>query len=184
MKRYRIRLSDDERASLEEMLARGRVSADRVKRSRIVLLADSGLTDEEIADELCAGVATVERVRKACVMEGLVAAVERKAPENPRAGKLDGAAEARLVQLACSAPPEGRAKWTLRLLASQLVVLEVVESVSYETVRQVLKKTNSSPGSRVGSASARARTRRSSRRWNTSSTSTIDPTIQHIRSSA
>src|SRR5208283_2861059 len=140
MKRYIVELSEDERAGLEALIAQGCVRADRVKRARILLLADAGLTDEEIVAEVGAGVATVERTRRACVMEGLVAAVERKPQTHPRSAKLDGVAEARLVHLACSAPPEGRARWTLRMLASQLVLLEVVESVSYETVRQVLKK--------------------------------------------
>ena len=184
MKRYRVRLTEDERAGLESLLAAGRTSGERMKRARIVLLADADLTDEEIVDEVGAGIATVERTRKACVLDGVVAAVERKPQQNPRAGKLDGAAEAKLVHLACSAPPEGRAKWTLRLLASQLVLLEVVDTVSYETVRQVLKKTSSSLGSHGASVSRRARTRRSSRRWSTSSISTTGPTIPSVRSSA
>jgi transposase len=184
MKRYIIQLTDDERAALEAMVGRGRVQAGRARRARILLHADSGSTDEEIVEQLGVGVATVERTRRACVMEGLVASVERKPQARPYAGKLDGAAEAQLVHLACSAPPEGRAKWTLRLLASQLVLLEVVESISYETVRQALKKTNSSLGSRVGSASRPRRTRASSLRWRTSSTSTSGRTIPSIQSSA
>ncbi|MEK7069580.1 MAG: IS630 family transposase [Patescibacteria group bacterium] len=145
MKRYLIQLTDDERAGLEALIGRGRVRADRAKRARIVLLADSGLTDEEIVDELGVGVATVERTRRACVMAGLVAAVERKPQARLHACKLDGAAEAQLVHLACSTPPAGRARWTLRLLASQLVLLEVVESISHETVRQTLKKNELKP---------------------------------------
>jgi hypothetical protein len=83
MKRYIIQLTDDERAGLETLIGRGRVHADRARRARIVLLADSGLTDEEIVDELSVGVATVERTRRACVMKGLVAAVERKGRPRP-----------------------------------------------------------------------------------------------------
>jgi Homeodomain-like domain len=184
MKRYIVELTEDERASLEDLIARGRVRADRVKRARILLLADAGLTDEEIVAEVGAGIATVERTRCACVVEGLVAAVERKPQARSRSGKLDGAAEARLVHLACSAPPEGRARWTLRMLATQLVLLEVVESVSYETVRQVLKKTSSSPGARGDSASRRRRMRPSLPRWRTSLTSTIGHTIPSTPSSA
>ena len=167
MKRYRINLSEDERGGLEELVARPRVSAERVRRARILLLADADLTDEEIVDELGVGVATVERTRKSAVLGGLAAAMEPRKQEHPRAGKLDGVAEARLVVLACSTPPEGRAKWTLRLLASKLVELEVVDSVSYETVRQTLKKTSSSPGARAASASRPMRTRASSPRWKT-----------------
>jgi len=184
MKRYIIQLTADERATLETMTVRGRVRADRAQRARILLRADSGLTDEEIVDELGVGIATVERTRRVCVMEGLVAAVERKREPRLRAHKLDGVAEARLVHLACSAPPEGRAKWTLRLLASHLVELEVVDEVSHETVRQVLKKTSSSPGSLVASASRPRRTPGSSPRWRTSSMSTSGPTIPSVRSSA
>jgi transposase len=184
MKRYIIQLTADERATLEMMTKPGRVRADRAQRARILLLADSGSTDEDIVHDLGVGIATVERTRRACVMEGLVVAVERKPQAHPRARKLDGVAEARLVQLACSAPPAGRAKWTLRLLASELVVLEVVDAVSHETVRQVLKKTSSSPGSRVASASHPRRTPRSSPRWRTSSTSTCGLTIPSAPSSA
>src|SRR3990172_9062996 len=101
MKRYIIQLTDDERAGLEALIGRGRVHADRARRARILLLADSGLTDEEIVDELGAGVATVERTGRACVMDGLVAAVERKPQARLHACKLDGAAEAQLVHLAC-----------------------------------------------------------------------------------
>jgi hypothetical protein len=184
MKRYLIQLTADERAALEAMTERGRVRADRIRRARILLLADSGSTDEEIVDALGVGLATVERTRRACVMEGVVVAIERKPQARPHAGKLDGVAEARLVQLACSTPPEGRARWTLRLLASELVELEVVDAVSHETVRQVLKKTSSSPGSRAASASRPRRTRGSSPRWRMCSTSTSGPTIPSIRSSA
>jgi transposase len=184
MKRYRLNLTEDERAGLEDLVRRPRVAADRVRRARILLLADAGLTDVEIVDEVGAGIATVERTRRRAVMEGPVAAVECKRQQLPRAGKLDGAAEARLTVLACSAPPAGRAKWTLRLLASQLVELEVVDSVSYETVRQVLKKTSSSPGSLAASASRRPEARVSSRRWRTSSTSTSGRTTKLARSSA
>ena len=142
MKRYRIALTEDERCGLEALVKGPRVAVDRVRRARILLLADAGLTDEEIADEVSVGTATVERTRRCAVERGLVAAVERERQSRPRMGKLDGVAEAKLTVLACSAPPAGRAKWTLRLLASALVELGVVESVSYETVRQVLKKTS------------------------------------------
>ena len=104
------------------------------------------MKDEEIARALRVGTATVERVRRRCVEEGLEAALGRRQQLNRRQRKLDGAGEARLMAMACSQPPEGRAAWTLRLMADQLVECEIVGSISTETVRQTLKKRNSSPG--------------------------------------
>ncbi len=140
MKRYLVNLTDEERVGLRRLASSGRVAASRMIHARIVLKADEGLTDEEIAEHLDVGVATVERVRKRCVLEGIDAALERKKQQNPRALKLDGEGEARLVQLACSAPPPGRRRWTLHLLADKLVELQVVDSISHETVRQRLEK--------------------------------------------
>jgi transposase len=111
------------------------------------LKADDGLTDQEIADDLEAGLVTVERVRKRCCERGLEASLERKPQDNPsRPRKLDGASEARLGQIACSEPPKGRARWTISLLADRLVELEVFDSVSPSTVQRALKKTRPSPG--------------------------------------
>ena len=104
------------------------------------------MKDEEIARALRVGTATVERVRRRCVEEGLEAALGRRQQLNRRQRKLDGAGEARLMAMACSQPPKGRAAWTLRLMADQLVECEIVGNISTETVRQTLKKTNSSPG--------------------------------------
>ena len=101
---------------------------------------------EDVARSLQIGAATVERVRRRCVAEGIEAALGRREQVNRRPKKLDGSGEAHLVALACGAPPEGRADWTLKLLADRLVECEIVESISYETVRQTLKKTNSSLG--------------------------------------
>lgn len=140
MKRYIVELTDEERDKLQLLATRGRVLASKVTHARILLKADEGLTDAEIVEHLDVGVATVERVRKRFVLEGLEAALTRKKQDNPRALKLDGAAEARLVQLACSPPPPGRPRWTLHLLAEKLVELKVVDSISHETVRQRLKK--------------------------------------------
>jgi transposase len=140
MKRYLVNLTEPERADLRRLTTTGRVAASRVMHARILLKADEGLTDEEIADHVSVGVATIERVRRRFVLEGLAAALERKKQENPRALKLDGEAEARLVQLACSSPPPGRQRWTLHLLADKLVELQVVDSISHETVRQRLEK--------------------------------------------
>ena len=102
--------------------------------------------DDDIADVLSVGTATVERVRKQCVLDGREAALERKVQVNRKQRLLDGVGEARLTMLACSALPEGQAQWTLQLLADRLVALEVVETISTETVRRTLKKTTSSPG--------------------------------------
>jgi transposase len=147
MEKYILNLSRDERAALEELLEKKRVSALKRKRAAILLRADDGLTDAEIAEDIGGGVATVERVRKRAVLEGIASALERKKQERPsRKPKLDGRAEARLIQLACSDPPDGRPRWTLTLLAGRLVELNVVDSVSTTTVHRRLKKTASSHG--------------------------------------
>jgi transposase len=119
-----------------------------VKRQRamILLKADDGLTDEEIAEDLQVGRATVERVRKRCLERGIAEALERKAQENPsRPRKFDGASEAKLVQIACSSPPEGRAHWTLSLLGDRLVELKVFDSISKSSVQRALKKNDLKP---------------------------------------
>ena len=115
---------------------------------------DGGLTDEEVARSLEIASATVERIRRRCVEEGIEAALGRKEQQRRRPKKLDGAAEAHLIALACGEPPEGRARWTLRLLSDRLVECEIVESIHPETVRKTLKKTNSSPRSATGQALA------------------------------
>ena len=148
---YRLRLADEERESLKSLANVGRASARKQTHARILLLCDEGRegggrTDAEVADALDIGIATVARVRRRCVEEGVEAALNRKPQRNRRPRVLDGEAEARLVATACGEPPAGRAKWTLRLLADRLVELEVVESVSVETVRRTLKKTISSRG--------------------------------------
>jgi hypothetical protein len=171
MKKYIVQLSEDERSSLEEMVRSPKVSAAKIKRARILLAADSGLCDEEIVDDLGVGIATVERVRKAFVLEGLVQAIDPKREPYVPKSRLDGAAEAHLVHLACSQAPEGYARWTLRLLANKLVELQIVDGISHETVRQTLKKTNSNLGARSDSASRPKKMRASSQRWNKSSTS-------------
>jgi len=140
-KRYIINLTAEERAGLEAMISRGRASALKLGRARILLKADDGMTDAEIADELGVGHRTVERVRERCCLVGLEAALDRKKQDRPsRVPKLDGDAEARLIQLACSEPPSGRARWTLSLLADKLVELRIVDSVSTTTVYRRLEK--------------------------------------------
>jgi transposase len=152
MKKYKVTLTAEERQSLHALIAAGKASALKLARARILLKADAAAdgpawTDDCIAEALEIHVTTVERVRQRFVEQGLEAALGRKQQDRPsRERKLDGAAEARLIALACSQPPQGRTAWTLQLLADQLVELHVVESISDETVRQVLKKTNSSRG--------------------------------------
>lgn len=147
MDKYILNLTADERAALAEVYGKKRVSARRRNRAGILLKADDGLTDAEIAEELGVGTATVERIRKRAVLEGIDVALERKKQERPsRKPRLDGRAEARLIQLACSQPPEGHARWTLTLLGDKLVELKVVESVSRTTLHRRLKKTASSRG--------------------------------------
>ena len=148
---YRVRLADEEREGLKSLTSKGRASARKQTHARILLLCDEGReggarTDAEIADALGVGSATVARVRRRCVEEGVEAALDRRPQANRRPKVLDGEAEARLVAVACGEPPAGCAKWTLRLLADRLVELEVVGSVSTETVRRTLRKTISSRG--------------------------------------
>lgn len=150
MKKYVVTLTAEEHRRLRDLIAAGRASALKLARARILLKADAApggpaWPDDRIAEALEVGLSTVARVRQRCVEQGLEAALERKPQDRPsRPRALDGRAEARLIALACSAPPEGRPAWTLRLLAGRLVELEVVDAVSYETVRRVLKKTRSS----------------------------------------
>jgi transposase len=142
-----VNLTAAEREALTQLVSRERVSGLKRMRASILLKADDGLTDVEIADDLEVGLVTVERVRKRCVERGLEACLERKSQDNPsRPRKLDGAAEAQLVRLACSEPPRGRPRWTLSLLAGRLVELKIFDSVSKSTVQRGLKKTRSSPG--------------------------------------
>ena len=146
-KRYIVNLTRAEREGLEQLVKRARVSGLKRERANVLLRADDGLTDEEIAGELQVGVKTVARVRQRCVERGVEASLERKPQDNPsRPRKLDGAAEARLTQIACSEAPEGSARWTLSLLADRMVELKVFESVSKSTIQRGLKKANSSPG--------------------------------------
>src|SRR5436853_3486612 len=138
-KRYIVNLTEQERDGLRQIVNRARVSGLKRMRANILLKADDGLTDQEIADELEVGLVTVERVRKRCCERGIEACLVRKAQDNPsRPRKLDGAAEAQLVRLACSEPPEGRGRWTLSLLANGLVELKVFDSVSKSTVQRGL----------------------------------------------
>ena len=150
-KRYVVRLSEVERASLLTLIGRGVAPARAQTPARILLKATRGeagpeWTDGAISAALEVDPTTAARVRKLYVTEGLEAALYRKAPDRAYRRKLDGEQEARLVAVACSEPPTGHKRWTLRLLANRLVELEVVETVSHETVRQTFKQTGSSRG--------------------------------------
>jgi transposase len=151
---YRVDLTEEERATLDTLTRQGAARARQIRRAQILLLADAGQRDTEIAKGLRVGVSTVERTRKRFVEEGLTAALS----ERPRPGgtpKLDGKQEALLVALACSNPPEGRKCWSMQLLADRLVGLGVVAAISDETVRRLLKKGTSSPGLPAPGASPR-----------------------------
>ena len=138
-KLYLIDLNDEERQSLLEMTRKGQIKARQMKRAMILLKANEGLSDPQIMAALNVSRPCVERIRKRFVLGGLQKALN----EDPRPGqrrKLDGRAEATLIATACSQVPEGHEHWTLRLLAGKMVELEVVDSISYETIRRTLKK--------------------------------------------
>jgi len=143
-KKYVVRLSRDEREKLQALVTKGRAAAYKRTHAQILLKADvshneSGWTDQKISDAFGVTTRTVERIRERLCMQGVDAAVERaKGSGKPR--KLDGVQEAHLIALVCGTPPEGRARWTLRLLADRFVQLGHVEDLSYETVRRLLKK--------------------------------------------
>ncbi len=142
---YIVDLTEDERTCLLDFIKRGKQSARKLNRAHILLLADEDKPDQEIAEALHTGASTVQRTRQRFVEGGL----ENALNERPRPGgqkKLDQKGEALLEMLAQSEPPEGRKRWTLQLLADRLVELKVVDSISHETVRQELKKNDSSPG--------------------------------------
>jgi len=145
-KKYRVTLTAEERQELERLLSRGKADVRCLKHAQVLLKADEaeggpGWSDARIADAFNAGVATIERLRQRFVEEGLQAALRTyRTGTRLYERKLDGAQEAHLIALACSAPPDERARWTLRLLAQRMVELAYVDTLSYETVRQTLKK--------------------------------------------
>lgn len=147
--KYKVELSVAERNELQSLVDQGREAKSTRKRARILLKVDQGSdgpgwTDERAAEFAEAGLSTVHRVRQRFVEEGFQATVFRKSVPDRLYRKLDGQAEAKLIATACSEAPEGRSRWTLRLLADRMVALEVVDSLSHECVRTTLKKTNSS----------------------------------------
>ena len=147
--RYRVVLTEAQRAELRGLVGAGIAPARMLTRARVLLKADHGeggpgWSDAAIAGALDVNPSTVLRVRRQFAAEGLAATLARKRPDRVYERALDGRQEAHLIALACSAPPDGEARWTLGLLAEELVRLEVVGAISHETVRQTLKKTNSS----------------------------------------
>jgi transposase len=146
MKKYKVSLTAEEREELHKMVRTGKRAAHKLSRARILLKADEGWLDEDITSALDVSVRTVERVRQQFVEEGLEAALARRKSQRVYERLLDGEREAQLMALTCSEPPQGQKRWTMQLLADKLVALGYVESVSDETVRQTLKKTNSSRG--------------------------------------
>lgn len=150
-KKYIVKLTLEERRELERITTKGKAPAYRINHARILLKADinqekGGLKDQEISEALDISVSTIERVRQRFVEESLESALSRRKPCRTKSRLLDGQKEASLIAIACTEAPEGRGAWTLRLLASRMVELGYVENVSYETIRQCLKKTNSSLG--------------------------------------
>jgi len=150
-KRYVVSLTPDERQSLEQLTKTGKAAAAKINHARILLKADVNQPDgrgkdQAISEALNISTRTIERIRQRFVEESLDNALTPRHRQSLKLRKLDGEAEAHLVSIACSSPPEGYSRWTLRLLADQMVVLGYLESVSYESVRQVLKKTSLSLG--------------------------------------
>jgi transposase len=147
-KRYRVTLTTEERGELERMISRGKADARKLAHARVLLQADEAeggpaRVDGDVASALDVSVRTVERVRQRFVEQGLAAALLPKPSPRLYGRKLDGEQEAHLLALACAAPPEGKARWSLRLLAERMVALEQADTLSHETVRQTLKKTKS-----------------------------------------
>ena len=149
--KYIVLLTEAERDQLRRLIAAGTAPARKLAHARVLLHADKGpggpgWTDAAIVEAVQISQPTISRIRQQFVEAGLEAALNRRAPRREYTRKLDGAQEARLIALACSEPPAGQARWSLRLLADRLVELEVVEAISHQTIRRVLKKMNSSPG--------------------------------------
>jgi len=147
MDKYIVKLTPEERAQLLTLIRVGKKAANKLMHARILLSADENdtklksKTDETIASEMHVSTKTVARIRQRFVDEGIESALSRRPHANPKSRKIDGEQEAHLVALCCSTPPEGRSRWTLKLLANKLVALEIIDSVSPATICRVLKKT-------------------------------------------
>lgn len=153
-KRYIVRLTEEEREQLQELVSIGKAAAYKIKHANILLNIDvngQGWSDEQAASTFSCHRNTVANLRQRLVEQGLEGALERKPSQNPpRQRVCDGQSEAKLIALRCGQPPDGQARWTLRLLADKAVELEIVPAICHETVRQVLKKANSNPISASG----------------------------------
>ncbi len=171
MDKYRVTLTAEERVGLEQLVSTGKAAARKLTHARVLLLADThgeDRSDDDIVADLGTSLRTVARVRHSFVTHSLLAAIDRKSqPPRPDKVKIKGDLEQRLIQLACSDPPQGRCHWTLQLLADELVVLGLVDAVSTETVRQALKKTTSTLGSAKLGASRPRPTPSTSGGWKT-----------------
>jgi transposase len=172
MDKYHVALEEEERAALQRLVSAGKGACRRLTHARILLLADATYggdsRDEDIVAALSTSLKTVSRVRKRFVTEGIDAALDsRPWPARPDKIKIKGDVEQKLIKLACSDPPRGRSHWTLQLLADEMVVLGLVDSISTETVRQALKKTTSSLGSSSHGAFPQRPTPSSSGGWRT-----------------
>jgi transposase len=153
--KFTVTLSADERTQLRTLVRRGSASARRLTRARILLKADEELPDVAVAEAVGVGIATVHRIRQRCVEEGLDVALGERRRKGGRP-KFTAKQHAHVIALACSTPPAGHARWTLRLLADRVVELGLAERCSYETIRRTLKKTPSNPGKRAAGASPRS----------------------------
>ena len=169
---YPVYLSDEQRERLTDLTRHGSAPVRKVRRAQVLLWSDrhregGRLSRTEIGERLGMHVNTVDRIRKAFVLDGEAPAIERK-PRlvGPTPPKLDGHGEAQLVAICCSPPPQGRVRWTLHLLVDELKTRRIVTTICAETVRQTLKKTSCSPGGRRAGASPNATPRASSPRWN------------------
>ena len=189
MKKHIICLSQEQRQSVEHLLRSGRVAARSLLHANVLLKIDGSdggpnWSNQQVKEAFGAVDSTIWRIRTRFLAEGLPAALERRPqPERPDRRKLQGKQEAHLIALACQHSPEGRKRWTLRLLSDTLVALEIVESISHETVRKTLKKTNSNPGKSSNGASHPRRMPPSSLPWKMCSRCMSGPTMLGFRRS-
>ena len=186
MEKYRITLTKEERTELEGLISKGKAGARKLAHARVLLLADASQAqvrdDQTIASVLSLGLRTISRIRKRFVTEGLHAALNHKPqPPRPEKTRIKGNVEQQLVRIACCDPPDGRAYWTLQLLADELVALGLTKKVSTETVRQALKKTILTRGSSELGACRPMLTENTSGEWRTSSKPTCCLTIRNVR---
>lgn len=183
MEKYRVTLAVEERAALEQLVSKGKAAARKLTHARVLLLADDSQGEDSPDDEIVAVLGTsprtVARVRKRLVTEGFQAALDhRPQPARPDKIKIRGDVEQKLVELACTDPPRGRCRWTLQLLADEIVVLGLVDTIRLETVPQALKRTISSPGSSRPGAFRRTPMPSSSGAWKTCSRPIDCPTTR------